>query len=1143
MDTGASEVRVIAAPHPLKFDTIEALFPAGLTVAEIIGRDDLSALVWADGELIECEHWHEVIPQRHCLIKRVPADAGALRMVAFLALAVFAPQIAASFGLGALGTAAATAAIGIAGSLIINALIPPALPNVGGTGGVQSLSTITGQSNQAAPWGVIPKVYGTPTYYPPIPPTGLPYTELVNQDQYIRILLVLGYGPLRIGGVEVGGDNPMLTQATALTGNPIKLGGTSITQFENVEYQIGRPDQVTLFRSSIVEQSVNVPINKTGDDPRKRYLTIPDGNSIIQTTDFDTSEISIDVASPVLFTLSDGGNTKYAAVTFRVETSPAGAGVWTERGTFIVGQAERKPIRRTFRWTMPAPGRYDVRLTRVSSYYNHKFQWFNDFTWTVMRSIKRAIRPFDVADTVLMALRIKATDQIGGRVDRLSVTASGVIPVWDGSDWVPQATRNPAWIYADILTGNATRSAQPKSKLDIDALTQWAGFTQAEGLYYDGVIDAEGTVFDRAKEVAAMGLASWHVTDDAKFSVIREDYETEGLEAEPVFFDVTVGSYTATNGSGYGYDTINRSPGFGSITPDPPLTGESGKVGWIETFIGNIDGPRGLELWIIDAPLPERFETLRVQTASGTIDFDLKNPDQFEQYGPAENFYYWNYPSVIWDDEDIGQVRRITFVDPDPPTSILVSTPKMVVTPRNSSGFSASYAFNKLPDALRVQFIDPERWEPTERIVFDDGYDFSTAQRYEQLQTVGVTNPEHAWKFGRYHLAQLRLRPETYSWSQDIQHLAYQRGDTVELQHDVILVGLKAGRIKAITTSGSDVTGATVDELLDMESGKSYALKIQRSDGSIVTAPISTATGGVTSITFSPAIEGVAVGDHFAFGEAGFETLLAKVTRVEPTGDFKANITAVPAAQDILDAWTGEIPTFNPVINTNTTPPNVPVIVSITWGAAPLESATGLYIIVTFTVADASNTTIVEARIRPFPTLSNNAFTGAVADNAIGDFGAVAGEGENDFGWELAGSAPADAEEIIIDGVEIYGLEAGTHFELQLRSRRGDLVSDWTDAETFYQSGEAPPPPTNLAATGIAGGIRVTWDLPAEPVDFIRVYVAESNDFFEANIAFEGLEDTADFETDPGEKLYFWVVSVLWLVESELVGPVDATAA
>lgn len=891
--TGAHDVAVIAYPHPLKFDCIEAVVPAGQSIAEIMGRDDLPALVWSDGDLIECEHWHEVRPERHLLIKRLPSGGEVARLIGFIALAVFTAGIGTAMA-GLYTTwsiAAVQATVGIVGTLALNALIPPSIPSIDGGGGNTRLNAITGQSNQVASFTPIPKVYGKPTYYPPIPMTGLPYTELVGEDQYLRMLVVLGYGPLDIGGVTAGAGESLITEATTLTGNPIKIGGTAIDQFDDVEFEIGDPDDVTLFTNTIVETTVNVALDH-GTDPTTENQTITDNVSSVQTTDTDTNEISLEVFFPQLYTISGQGNTRYATVNFLVEYRATGVGSYTSLGTFAVSSIERKPLRRGARYVLPSSGQWDIRLTRVSTFYGQENSFFVDCTWTVLRSIKRNVRPFDVDNTVVMALRIRATDQLGGRIDRLSIEATSVLPVWNGSAWADAATRNPAWCYADVLAGNATRTAQAQAKLDTAELLSWASWCTTQGLYFDQVFDADGTVFDRAREVASAGLGSWHVTDTALFSIIRDQAQT----------------------------------------------------------------------------------------------------------------------------------------------------PKMVVTPRNSFGFSTEYAFHRLPHALRVQFIDPDRWEPTERIVYDDGYDATgsgdndPATRFEQIQTVGVWDADQAWKLGRYHLAQLRLRPETYSWGQDIQHLAYTRGDTVELSHDVILVGLKWGRIKSITTNGSgQVTSAVVDELLLMEGGTSYALKIQRQDGSIITEAITTVSPSTQTVTFSTAIAqhdygsgndtGIKVGDHFTFGESGSESLEVKITRIEPQGDFKAGITAVPAAEDIFDAWTGTIPTFDPVItepiDPALLPPVPPAIVSVRSESPPSPvGAPQLRMAVGFSMPPGLAGVTVEARVRVTETIGGSAVLTA---------------------WRLAGSAPSDSGVIYVNDVE----ETLT-FQVQIRSRRGYRISGWT---------------------------------------------------------------------------------------------------
>lgn len=73
----------------------------------------------------------------------------------------------------------------------------------------------------------------------------------------------------------------------------------------------------------------------------------------------------------------------------------------------------------------------------------------------------------------------------------------------------------------------------------------------------------------------------------------------------------------------------------------------------------------------------------------------------------------------------------------------------------------------------------------------------------------------------REHYATAQLRPESYSQSTDVAWVACSRGDMVRMAHDVLLVGLKPGRIKAIVDDGEDppvnAVGAGVDEPLDME--------------------------------------------------------------------------------------------------------------------------------------------------------------------------------------------------------------------------------------------------------------------------------------------------------------------------------------
>ena len=49
------------------------------------------------------------------------------------------------------------------------------------------------------------------------------------------------------------------------------------------------------------------------------------------------------------------------------------------------------------------------------------------------------------------------------------------------------------------------------------------------------------------------------------------------------------------------------------------------------------------------------------------------------------------------------------------------------------------------------------------------------------MELVGVTSGDQAWKDGRYHIATARLRPETYSFGTDIEHIVCTRGDLIRV--------------------------------------------------------------------------------------------------------------------------------------------------------------------------------------------------------------------------------------------------------------------------------------------------------------------------------------------------------------------------
>lgn len=894
-------VTVQASKHPLKADWVCASVDASQSIFEISGGAPVAAYINGREVPEELHRLTRVKDGSHLTLWPIPQNDDILKPVLQIAVA------AVAFGTGqwiagmdfagaAFAGAAAAGGISAIGNAAINSLIPPQVPELdGGASSFNRLVSLTGQSNQVASFKPIPRLYGTFEFFPPIPMTARPFTELKGNDQFLRMFLCLGYGPLEIGGVTVGAGHSKITEQTTLQGSPIQIGETDISLFEEVEFEVGTPDQMTLYTDEVIETQVAFTTRNTGFDDGNSG-TRNDGQFAVRTTETDVDEISLDVQGR-LFSANDQAKTRNAKVRFRIEYREVGSTEWiVEEDNFVVSSSKKETAREGYRFKVDN-GQYEVKLTRVSTTHSAATSYSNEMTWTVLRGI-RTRKPFTVDDTVVMDIRIRATDQLNGRIQDLTVLATSVLDVWNGSEWVPQPTNNPAWIYSDIWTGTANRQPINRSDLDTPALSEWSNYCDREGLEYNGIFDSSGTTLERAREVAGAGLASWAFNPDSKISIVRDIEET---------------------------------------------------------------------------------------------------------------------------------------------------VPKMVISPRNSFSFRYELSAVEIPDALRVQFVDDRTWENTERLVFDDGFDESNAVIYESLEAKGVTNPDQAWKYGRYHLAQQRLRPERYNFNQDIQHLRYTRGDLLTIQQDVILVGIGAARIKNVISD----TEIEIDEVF-VDEGKDYGVKIQHQDGSITITSCELGEGSLNkTIILSTDVAKTNPDDLVIFGEAGKESVDVKVTEIEPEGELVAKITCVPAAPEIQQAWDGEIPPFDPVLTERVSPdqttPRIPDIENIR------SDENVLY------VDDDGS-----LRVRMVVYTALTSFPGWDQKTQL-RFRPV---GDTSF---------ETLEPTRSNSISVTDVDEGIEYEVQVRGVKNGLFSVWSNAKKHTVIGKSTPPPNVEQFQAVQNGESVVF--------------------------------------------------------------------
>lgn len=253
--------------------------------------------------------------------------------------------------------------------------------------------------------------------------------------------------------------------------------------------------------------------------------------------------------------------------------------------------------------------------------------------------------------------------------------------------------------------------------------------------------------------------------------------------------------------------------------------------------------------------------------------------------------------------------------------TVIVDRPRTYVTqhftPHNSWGFESTKLLPRLPDAFRVTFPNRERaYQADETIVYNYGKSQATATVFEELSLPGVTNALQAKKLARWHLAQLKLRPEVYTLNVDFEYLVCNRGDLVRVNHDVPLWGTGSGRLKSV---GSTTLGLT--EPVYLVTGTTYQVRIRTNTGASVLRTLSPATSGwynTVTVTTSLDGSGVEADNLFMIGEVSKESQELIVIGIEPSSNVTARLTLVDYSPQIysvdLTDDNAELPSFDPNI-------------------------------------------------------------------------------------------------------------------------------------------------------------------------------------------------------------------------------------
>ncbi|UFS77228.1 phage tail protein [Tardiphaga sp. 37S4] len=496
-----ASVRAIGKTHPLNGGRIECHVRAGLSITEIL-MEALSAtpgmvlrrdfVVHIDGHVVEERLWSRVRVKAGATLTFTPRlQGGSLRNVLGLVLAVAALVVAGPIG-GVLAASAFGTAIGIsagvatalvsagiilAGTLALNALFPTRPPDAAITSSVPgSLNSIQGAQNQSNPFGPVPVVLGRHRQSPYY--AAKPYTEIIGDDQYLRLLFCWGYGPVDVSEIQIG-ETPL----------------SAFTEVE-IEHRAGFPwdAPITLYPGQVDEQTLAVD------------LLSADGWQV-RTTAPETDEVTGDVAAPqgIYQVNSETGNLDGYNVLVPVQYSVAGANNWVYLGTLNFTRSTVAQ-RLGFRFVVPR-GQYDVRVQKATADANSD-KIRDTVTWTALRSIKHAPPIAFPKPLCVTAMRIKATNQLSGVVNTLNGVCQSLVSAFDGANWnANTASQWPPDLFRHVLQGPANARPEPDARIDLGNLQAWWSYCVSNGFKFNQIITSVGSVYDKLCDIAAAGRA------------------------------------------------------------------------------------------------------------------------------------------------------------------------------------------------------------------------------------------------------------------------------------------------------------------------------------------------------------------------------------------------------------------------------------------------------------------------------------------------------------------------------------------------------------------------------------------------------------------------------------------------------------
>lgn len=835
-------------------------------------------------------------------------DNKVLRMVLMVVLIivanVYGAQLGEAMGLtGAIASAVGTAVIMVAGSLLINAILPPTMPdaNISDPSKESNNYSWTGTSTNRNLNVPIPVLYGTfalggtvinnKFYYQDsddwvgtqlalchgeieeIAPEGITindadYSSFIDDDSVVDGFYKVApgtFGQAIMTGFEDTSFNNIAVADVLLANVPYIF----TTQSNNIDlfklHIIADRGVFSMSREGTLSENTvtfNVEYRKVGDTP---WIPLSVKNSgyvleyehkfpaphvhTIWSDDIVSFSIGNDLTTGLPINSEWNGNTR--KVSANPEEFTTSLTITDKTRNSIKKFYE--PVDSNNNSLVLPQGQYEIRVTRLTP-DDEEGDNYNS-TQIGVRFIEE-INTTDVnyGGLAMIGFNLKATQQISGARPNYKVTATRK-PLFLNGEY--RDCTNPAWICYDILTNQNYGMKVDTTAINTAEFEEWASFCEA-GEEQSSTAISKTTLDPYEIFYGKLKVDQVDLPDTNQYlSLDTINYATSYINIVNEGRTLTIANLNHLDFLRYGAENFYRL-GFSEELTD---------VTSLEYYI---------EFW----------------------DGSYINTPKLSYNGVLDTL------TDVWSTlQDIATVGRGQIILQGTKYSVIYDTKKEVTGLYNASN-STNHVVNYISQEdiateVEVAFSDKNLGYEMNQVVIQDvsAYEAGAKAKISSQTVKGITSEEEALTHGRYLLAASKALRRILTFDADIEAITQTVGELVAVQTDVSQYGIGGIILDKVGNT------LTLDTQIDILHGTNYTLKIKNKDTDAITdypVTIDETVIGTYEVTVVNATN-INIEDRYSFGVVNSDSFLGTITEISRDGELTRTMTVMEYNESVLD--------------------------------------------------------------------------------------------------------------------------------------------------------------------------------------------------------------------------------------------------